>query len=67
MNSSERHRNSVTGLDVIRDKLEVSFAKAPSRAGFPHHGPSRAWAASARAAHKRAVRLKSFFFFLGIG
>ena len=57
MNSLERHRNSVAGLGVIQDKLEVSFAKVPSRAGFPHRGPSRAWAA----------RLKSFFFFLGIG
>ena len=62
MNSSERHRNNVAGLGVIRDKLEVSFAKAPSRAGFPRHGPSRAWVVSARAA-----QLKLFFFFLGIG
>ena len=62
MNSSERHRNNVAGLGVIRDKLEVSFAKAPSRAGFPSRGPSCAWAA-----RKWATRLKSFFFFLGIG
>ena len=59
MNSSERHRNSVMGLGVIQDKLEVSFAKVPSRAGFPRRGPSRAWAASAR-----AVRLNSLFLFL---
>ena len=32
------------GLDVIQDKLKVSFAKAPSRAGFPRRGPSRVWA-----------------------
>ena len=55
------------GLGVIWDKLEVSFAKAPSRVGFPRHGPSHMWAASARATRKWATRLTSFFFFLEIG
>ena len=36
MNLLERHRNSVMGLGVIWDKLEVSFIKAPSCAGFPY-------------------------------
>ena len=67
MNLSERHRNSIVGLGVIQDKLKVLFAKAPSCAGFPRRRPSHAWAASARAERKWAVRLKSFFFFLGIG
>ena len=64
MNSSERHRNSVMGLGVIHDKLEVSFAKAPLRAGFPHCGPSCAWAASAQAAHRWAAQLNPLFLFL---
>ena len=38
MNSSKRRRNSVVGLGVIQDKLEVSFAKAPARAGSPTVG-----------------------------
>ena len=38
MNSSKRRRNSVVGLGVIQDKLEVSFAKAPARAGSPAVG-----------------------------
>ena len=56
MNLSERHRNSVVGLGVIWDKLEVTFAKAPSSAGFPRRGPSSAWAASAQVALKWAAR-----------
>ena len=44
MNSLERHRNSVVGLGVIRDKLEVSFtkehrARAPPVAGHLARGP----------------------------